>query len=72
MNSSEPVGTVRALWRFPVKSMLGEQLDVVEVGEGGMTGDRGVRGPRPGDGQGREREAPEAVARPAQLPGGVC
>ena len=41
MNSSEPVGTVRALWRFPVKSMLGEQLDVVEVGDGGMTGDRG-------------------------------
>ena len=41
MNSSEPVGTVRALWRFPVKSMLGEQLDVVEVGDGGMVGDRG-------------------------------
>jgi uncharacterized protein YcbX len=41
MNSSEPVGTVRALWRFPVKSMLGEQLDVVEVGDGGMAGDRG-------------------------------
>ena len=40
MNSSEPVGTVRALWRFPVKSMLGEQLDVVEVGEGGIVGDR--------------------------------
>ena len=34
MNSSDPVGTVRALWRFPVKSMLGEQLDVVEVGDG--------------------------------------
>jgi uncharacterized protein YcbX len=28
------------LWRFPVKSMLGEQVDVVEVGEGGIVGDR--------------------------------
>ena len=40
MNSSEPVGTVRALWRFPVKSMLGEQLDAADVGEGGIVGDR--------------------------------
>ena len=40
MNSSEPVGTVLTLWRFPVKSMLGEQVDVVDVGEGGMVGDR--------------------------------
>jgi MOSC domain-containing protein len=37
MNS---VGTVRMLWRFPVKSMLGEQVDVVELGEGGIVGDR--------------------------------
>jgi uncharacterized protein len=34
------VGTVRALWRFPVKSMLGEELDSAEVGEGGVVGDR--------------------------------
>ena len=40
MNSSEPVGTVRALWRFPVKSMLGEQLEAAEVTEGGLLGDR--------------------------------
>ena len=40
MNSSEPMGTVRMLWRFPVKSMLGEQVDVVELGEGGIVGDR--------------------------------
>lgn len=29
MNASEVVGTIGALWRFPVKSMLGEQLDAV-------------------------------------------
>src|SRR3989442_13821607 len=40
MNSSEPVGTVRALWRYPVKSMLGEELDAVDVSEGGVVGDR--------------------------------
>ncbi len=40
MNSSEPVGTVRALWRFPVKSMLGEELEGADLGEGGIVGDR--------------------------------
>jgi uncharacterized protein YcbX len=37
---SEPVGTIDALWRFPVKSMLGEKLDAVDVSEGGIVGDR--------------------------------
>jgi uncharacterized protein len=40
MDASEPVGTVRALWRFPVKSMLGEELDAAELSEGGVIGDR--------------------------------
>ncbi len=40
MNSSEPVGTIRALWRFPVKSMRGEELDAADLGEGGIVGDR--------------------------------
>jgi uncharacterized protein YcbX len=40
MNASEPVGTIRALWRFPVKSMLGEELDAADLGEGGIVGDR--------------------------------
>jgi uncharacterized protein YcbX len=40
MDASEAVGTVRALWRFPVKSMLGEELDAADVGEGGIVGDR--------------------------------
>jgi uncharacterized protein YcbX len=39
MNSSEPVGTIRALWRFPVKSMLGEELDAADLTEGGIVGD---------------------------------
>lgn len=36
-----PVGTVSALWRFPVKSMQGERLDSVGVTAAGITGDRG-------------------------------
>jgi uncharacterized protein YcbX len=40
MNSSESVGTIRALWRFPVKSMLGEELDAADLTEGGIVGDR--------------------------------
>jgi uncharacterized protein len=34
------VGTVDSLWRYPVKSMRGEELDEVFVGEGGVRGDR--------------------------------
>ena len=37
---SEPVGTVAALWRFPVKSMLGETIDQADVSERGIAGDR--------------------------------
>jgi MOSC domain-containing protein len=34
------VGTVQALWRFPVKSMAGEQLEAADVTAGGLIGDR--------------------------------
>jgi uncharacterized protein len=40
MAISEDVGSVVALWRFPVKSMAGEQLHSVEVTERGVLGDR--------------------------------
>jgi uncharacterized protein YcbX len=40
MSASEDVGAVTALWRFPVKSMGGEQLRDVEVTERGVLGDR--------------------------------
>ena len=38
---SESVGTVAALWRFPVKSFLGEEVAEVDVTERGIVGDRG-------------------------------
>src|ERR1700731_4525957 len=34
------IGTVKALWRFPVKSMLGEQLDELHINSRGVVGDR--------------------------------
>ena len=40
MSSRERVGTVKALWRYPVKSMLGEELDAVDLSEDGVVGDR--------------------------------
>ena len=33
-------GHVAALWRYPVKSMLGEQCDAVEIDNRGVVGDR--------------------------------
>ncbi|MCU1656309.1 MAG: hypothetical protein JWO57_965 [Pseudonocardiales bacterium] len=36
----EPVGSVVTLWRYPVKSMLGEELNASDVTERGLLGDR--------------------------------
>ncbi len=38
--SSLEAGSVVSLWRYPVKSMLGEELNAAEVGERGVVGDR--------------------------------
>jgi uncharacterized protein YcbX len=39
--SPQPVrGSVVALWRYPVKSMMGEELNVADVTSGGLLGDR--------------------------------
>ncbi|HJY83155.1 MAG TPA: MOSC N-terminal beta barrel domain-containing protein [Candidatus Binatia bacterium] len=40
MSITEPVGSVTGLWRFPVKSMRGEQLQDAELTERGVLGDR--------------------------------
>lgn len=37
---AEDVGSVVALWRYPVKSMMGEDLNAAEVTERGLVGDR--------------------------------
>jgi uncharacterized protein YcbX len=34
------VGVVVSLWRYPVKSMMGEELNAAEITDGGLLGDR--------------------------------
>jgi len=41
MDPSKTVGSIARLWRFPVKSMGGEQLEQAELTARGVTGDRG-------------------------------
>src|SRR5438105_5431449 len=41
MTSTQRVlGTIVSLWRYPVKSMMGEELNAAEVTSGGLLGDR--------------------------------
>src|SRR5207253_6157726 len=39
-SAQDVVGSVVSLWRYPVKSMLGEELNAVEVTDRGLLGDR--------------------------------
>jgi uncharacterized protein len=39
-SAKESVGSVVSLWRYPVKSMMGEELNAAEVSERGLLGDR--------------------------------
>ena len=40
MHTQEVAGAVATLWRYPVKSMQGEELDAAEITAGGLLGDR--------------------------------
>src|SRR6266567_4863004 len=42
MSNAEQIelGSVVSLWRYPVKSMMGEELNATEVTEHGLLGDR--------------------------------
>jgi uncharacterized protein YcbX len=35
-SAGEVIGTVVSLWRYPVKSMMGEELNAAEVSERGL------------------------------------
>jgi uncharacterized protein YcbX len=39
-SAEEAIGAVVSLWRYPVKSMMGEELNAAEVSERGLLGDR--------------------------------
>jgi uncharacterized protein YcbX len=38
--ASEQTGAVQALWRYPIKSMMGEEVTETPVTERGLSGDR--------------------------------
>ena len=59
---------VAELWRYPVKSLGGEQVDEVEVLEDGIAGDRLVHVRAPSGRIVTSRTHP-AAARPARLAG---
>ncbi|MES1022455.1 MOSC N-terminal beta barrel domain-containing protein [Gloeocapsa sp. BRSZ] len=40
MRTASVVGSVVSLWRYPIKSMMGEKLDATEISEQGIVGDR--------------------------------
>src|SRR2546430_16911639 len=40
MTNITEVGSVVSLWRYPVKSMMGEELNATEVTQSGLLGDR--------------------------------
>ncbi len=39
-STREALGSVVSLWRYPVKSMMGEEVNAAEVTKGGLLGDR--------------------------------
>lgn len=39
-SKQDAIGAVASLWRYPVKSMLGEELNAAEITTGGLLGDR--------------------------------
>src|SRR5215468_6752951 len=53
----EKIGTVAEIWRYPVKSMAGEQLTACSIGELGIPGDRGwaVRDEKAGEIRGAKK-----------------
>ena len=40
MTLPQDVGSIVSLWRYPAKSMMGEELNASEVTKGGLLGDR--------------------------------
>src|SRR5437867_11325420 len=73
MNSSEEsAGRVASLWRYPVKSMLGEELDASDLTERGFVGDRSYALLDPSTGDGRECQKPEKVGADVRVPCGIC
>ncbi len=69
--ASQDVGRVKEIWRYPVKSMVGERLDESKVGWHGLAGDRRFAFVRTGNKTGlpwlSARELPQLILYAAQF-----
>jgi hypothetical protein len=65
-------GSVVALWRYPVKSMMGEELNSCEVTDRGLLGDRQFAVVDRSTGKVGGGEEPEEVGQLLRLPGRLC
>jgi uncharacterized protein YcbX len=65
-------GSVVGLWRYPVKSMMGEELNAAEVTERGVVGDRRFAVVDPTTGKVAGAKEPAEVGQLLRLPGGIC
>ena len=70
-SSSGPlqVGAVAALWRYPVKSMMGEELNSCEVTGRGLLGDRQFAVVDRATGKVGGGQEPQEVGKLLRLPG---
>jgi uncharacterized protein YcbX len=50
-NATDGIGSVVSLWRYPVKSMMGEELNATEITQRGLLGDRVYAVVDPSDGR---------------------
>ena len=71
MTSTQKVlGSIVSLWRYPVKSMMGEELNATEVTKTGLIGDRAYALIDSLDGKGNRQE-PAEMAHVIRLPRGA-
>ena len=63
------VGSVAALWRYPVKSMMGEELNACDVTDRGLLGDRQFAVVDRATGKVGGAKNPQEVGRLLRLPG---
>ncbi len=72
MSSTQRVlGSIVSLWRYPVKSMMGEELNAAEVTGRGLLGDRAYALVDRLRREGCKRQEPAEVAAVVRLPRGA-
>ncbi len=71
-DSTQMAGKVLTLWRYPIKSMLGEELNATAVTTRGLLGDRAYALVDQATTKVASAKHPEEMAAPVRLPRGFC